>query len=117
MSRIWDESKRAETQRSENSFERRKARRSRHRVALLVYGSDINSNPFHEVAETVDADESGCLVLMEARILRGQRLFIVNTANQDELECRVVRVGKLIHDKSQVALKFLRAAPEFWFDS
>ena len=54
---------------------------------------------------------------MEARVLKRQPLFIVNTANQDELECRVVRVGKLVHGKSQVALKFLRAAPEFWFDS
>ena len=129
MSRIWDELKQAEKQRAQSprsqplrhlqddSVEHRKARRSQPRVSLLVYGSDADKHPFHEETDTLNANEWGCLLLLEAPVVRGQRLFVVNLKNQDERECRVVRLGKLLQGKRQVAVEFLRPAPEFWFDS
>jgi hypothetical protein len=121
VSRIWDELKRAEAQRSgdpqEDVVERRKTKRTQPQVSLFVYGSDANNNPFHEETDTINADEGGCLMLLEASVVKGQRLFVVNTANQDERECRVLRVGKLLRGKRRVAVEFLRSAPEFWFDS
>ena len=129
MSRIWDELKQAEKQRAQSPrsqplrhlqddrVEHRKTRRSQPRVSLLVYGSDVDKHPFHEETDTLNANEEGCLLLLEAPVVRGQRLFVVNLKNQDERECRVVRLGKPLQGKRQVAVEFLRPAPEFWFDS
>ncbi len=75
----------------------------------------MDKQPFHEEADILNANERGCLISLENAVTRGQRLFLVNLTNQDELECRVVRLGKLQHGKRQVALEFLRPAPEFWF--
>lgn len=129
MSRIWDELKQAEKQRTESSrshsarhlpdekANHRKTKRSAPQVLLLVYGSDADKRPFHEQTDTLNANEGGCLISLETPVLRGQRLVVVNLSNQDERECRVVRLGKLVEGKRQVAVEFLRPAPEFWFDS
>ena len=128
MSRIWNALKQAEKQRAQSgssqpagslptdNVNRRKTKRSKPHVSLLVYGSDADKHPFHEETETLNANEGGCLILLETPVLRGQRLFLVNTANQDERECRIVRLGEMLQGKRQVAIEFLRPAPEFWFD-
>ena len=128
MSRIWNALKQAEKQRAQSRgahaagslsaepLNRRKSRRSKPHVSLLVYGSDANKQPFHEESETVNANESGCLLLLETPVARGQRLFLVNTTNQDERECRVIRVGRMQGGQREIAVEFLRPAPEFWFD-
>jgi hypothetical protein len=129
VSRIWNELKQGEKQRpqslrsqpvrdlQDDRVEHRKTKRSQPRVSLLVYGSDVDKHPFHEETDPLNANEEGCLLLLETPIVRGQRLFVVNLRNQDERECRVVRLGKPLRGKRQVAVEFLRPAPEFWFDS
>ena len=128
MSRVWDALKQAEKQRAQSrssqaagslpadSVNRRRTKRSTPPVPLFVYGSDADKHPFHEEIEALNANEGGCLILLETPVVRGQRLFLVNTANQDERECRIVRLGEMLGGKRQVAVEFLRPAPEFWFD-
>lgn len=84
---------------------------------VLVYGLDSEKHPFHEETETMDTSAQGCSLLLETAVARGQRLYLVNTNNQDGQECRVVRMGKPHVGKRQVAVGFLRAAPKFWLDS
>ena len=91
-------------------------RHSQLRVSLFVYGSDVDNQPFHEETYTVNATAAGSLMLLEASVVEGQRLWLVNLSNQDERECRVVLLGKLLPGKREVAVQFLRPAPEFWFD-
>jgi PilZ domain len=129
VSRIWDELKQAEKQRpkspgahqgrdvDEEGVDNRKTKRSQPHVSLIVYGSDVEKRPFHEEADTLDINEEGCLMHLENPVVLGQRLFVVNLSNQDERECRVVRLGNTLGGKRQVAVQFLRPAPEFWFDS
>lgn len=133
MSRIWEALKQAERQRfatgnpapavarssdsPSDQSERRKDLRHSHSVPLLVYGSDADKQPFHEHADTIDANENGCLFPLETVVVRGQRLFLTNTRNQAEQECRVVHVERRIRGKARVGVEFLRPAPHFWHRS
>jgi len=128
VSRMWNEMEPAEKQSQspssepvghspKGSAEHRNSKRSPLQVSLLVYGSAVDNRPFREKTDTLNANEQGCFILLEASVARGQRLCLVNLSNQDERECRVVRLGKLLLGKRQVAVEFLRPAPEFWFDS
>ncbi len=126
MSRIWEALKRAERQRNTagaladshsvkvDETDRRKVLRHNHHVALLIYGLGADHQPFHEVAETVDTNENGCLVVLESEISCGQRLSLTNTRNQAEQEARVVHVGRRTRGKARIGVEFLKPAPEFW---
>ncbi|MGH9716848.1 MAG: PilZ domain-containing protein [Candidatus Acidiferrales bacterium] len=126
MSRVWEALKQAERQRSSsngatdkngasvNVWERRDKSRHSHNVALLVYGSDAEKQPFHEEATTIDVNERGCLIVLESTVSRGQRLFLTNTLNQAEQECRVVHVGRRSQGKARIGVEFVRPCPHFW---
>ena len=130
MSRIWEALKQAERQRSRanerdsgpsrsagrstEDSERRSGLRHPHHATLLVYGSDVDKQPFHEETETLDANDEGCLLALETIVVRGQRLFLTNMRTQAELECRVVHVGQRIKGKTRVGVSFSSPAPEFW---
>ena len=140
MSRIWQALKQAEAERarvvtaqnapsieesesegrsfgpldSSHADERRKGLRHAHDVVVLVYGSGAGKHPFHEECETIDANDRGCLLTLESAVSRGQRLFLTNTGNQAELECRVVYIGRRVEGKARVGIEFLKPSPEFW---
>ena len=134
MSRVWNALKEAERERAHvtqrngienpdkpcekpserDSSGRREGQRPAHRVPLLVYGWDAEEQPFHEEAEAFEINENGSLLWLETRVARGQRLFLINMRNQAEQECRVVTVGKRVHSKARVAIRFSRPAPHFW---
>jgi hypothetical protein len=94
--------------------ERRKGLRHAHEVTLLIYGQDDDRQPFHEESETIDANENGCLLTLESAVSKGQRLFLTNTRNQAEQECRVVYIGKRTAGKTRVGVEFLKPSPQFW---
>jgi hypothetical protein len=130
LSRIWDALKSAERLRSRegagdsvleqssghvpDGSNRRKGLRHTHHAPLLVYGSDADRQPFHEEAETLDANSDGCLLMLETEVAPGQRLFLTNTRTQAEQEGRVVHLGKRVDGKARVGVTFLAPAPEFW---
>ena len=130
MSRVWNALKEAERERSHvtqrngiespdkpserESPERREGQRPVRRVLLLVYGWDAKEQPFHEEAEAFEINENGSLLWLETRVARGQRLFLTNTRNQAEQECRAITIGKRVDGKARVAIQFSRPAPHFW---
>jgi len=96
-----------------NRPDRRKSRRREQRVPLLIYGSDPEKQPFHEEADTLDVNDSGCSLALESEVMPEQRLYLINARNQ-ALECRVVQVGKRIRGKARVALELVEPSPHFW---
>jgi len=130
LSRIWEALKQAERQRARGSgrdaassrpthrgvedSDRRSDLRHPHQATLLVYGSDVDKQPFHEETETLDANDEGCLLALETVVVRGQRLFLTNMRTQAELECRVVHVGQRIKGKARVGVSFSSPTPDFW---
>lgn len=126
MSRIWEAIKQAERQRSLSRLggrgekpvplvpDRRRILRHGYSVQVLVYGSDVEKQPFHEQAETVDANKDGCLLALESIVARGQRLFLINMRNQAEQECRVAHVGERAQGRARVGIEFVHPASYFW---
>jgi len=134
VSRIWDALKEAQQEKARDArespvaaapkpgqnpsaadpAERRESSRRIHRVSLLVYGRDVDQQPFHEEAYTLEVNDAGCLVSLEASVAPGQHLFLTNTRNQAEEECRVITVGKRVRNRTRVSLKLNRPAPGFW---
>ena len=124
MSRIWEAIKQARLERSQRRSrgsaarrpqgERRANSRRAHEAELLVYGSGDDAQPFHEGAPTVDASDTGCLLMLETPVAPGQRLFLTNATNQAEQECRVVHVSEREHGKIRVGVEFRQAAHHFW---
>ncbi|MGC2330668.1 MAG: hypothetical protein WA581_04395 [Candidatus Acidiferrales bacterium] len=133
MSRIWDALKQAQQERSRErsapaddatdaidstaASDQRKGLRHPHVVPVLVYGSGLDKQPFHEQVDTIDAGESGCLLVIETPVVRGQRLFLTNTRTQAEQECRVVHARALTSGKTRIGLVFCAPSPNFWLRS
>jgi PilZ domain len=99
---------------AKDTFDRRREQRREHRVPLLIYGSDFDKEPFHEQADTVDANQDGCGLILETPVARGQRLCLTNPRNQFDQECRVVYVGEPALGKFRVGVAFPVPAPQFW---
>ncbi len=125
MSQVWEALRQIERGRSgakaasktenlPNGRDRRDKFRHLHRVPLLVYGSDVEKQPFHEEVFTIDANENGCLIAIESTVSHGQRLFLTNTINQAEQECRVVHIGRRTRGKMRVGVAFIHPASRFW---
>jgi hypothetical protein len=120
LSRIWEALRQAQRQRSRavsrprNDVDRRKGLRHPYTALVLVYGSDPNKQPFHEEAETINASQNGCLLTLETPVARGQHLFLANTRNQAEHECRVVHVSRRTRGKFRIGVVFPVPAPHFW---
>ena|ERR1700679_1865552 len=125
MSRIWEAIKQARWQRSqedanatsprrERGQERRAAFRHAHQAEILLYGLDADKQPFHEEVATIDANDNGCLLVSETVMTPGQRLFLTNTRNQAEQECRVVHVSGRLRGKVRVGVEFSQPAHHFW---
>jgi hypothetical protein len=126
MSRITDSLKEGEPEcvgshpeehSKKDSINRRDTKRAKHQVPLLVSGSDADKQPFRERTDTLDANDGGCLLPLAISVVRGQRLLLVNMRNQDERECRVIRLRKRARGKTEVGVEFLCPAPEFWDES
>jgi hypothetical protein len=123
VSRIWEALKRAQQLRSRagasatSDLDRRRSPRQDQAVPVLVYGSGADKQPFHEGAETINAGETGCLLALETAVARGQRLYLTNTCNQAEQECRVVHVSKRGRSKARIGVAFPGPVPEFWQSS
>jgi PilZ domain len=125
MSRIWEAIKQARWQRARNDAaadstrregerERRSAFRHVHQAEILLYGLDGDRQPFHEEVATIDASDHGCLLVSETAMTPGQRLFLTNTRNHAEQECRVVHVSGRLRGKIRVGVQFSQAAHHFW---
>jgi hypothetical protein len=130
MSRIWEAIKQARLERSQEKdataapdgqaagpLERRSRLRHAHQADLLVYGSGEDKQPFHEEGATVDASDYGCRLVLDTAVAPGQRLFLTNTGNQAEQECRVVHVSHREHGKIRVGVEFSQSARNFWNSS
>jgi len=130
LSRIWEALKQAQQERSRErsappqdvtdppaDSDHRKGLRHPHIVAVLVYGSAPDKQPFHEEVNTIDVGEHGCLLAIETPVVRGQRLFLTNTRTQAEQECRVVHACTLGSGKTRVGLVFCSPSPNFWIRS
>jgi hypothetical protein len=126
VSRIWnpirepDEQihENAEKEAARNEHELAPDRRSSERLWLyspvLVYGHTVENLPFHEGTEALRANARGGLITLITPVRPGQRLLIINKANEKEIECNVVSQPSKYLERAAVVVGFLQPAADFW---
>jgi hypothetical protein len=126
VSRIWDALKAAEQHRARaierknvvqlqtHRGDRRHSKRAEANIPVFVYGSNSYRQPFHEEAFTLDLNDGGCLLSIAVEVVAGQRLYLTNTENQAERECRVIHVSKRMQGRVHIGVGFGQPDPEFW---
>jgi hypothetical protein len=92
---------------------RRGARQPR-RVALLVEGWTQDGKSFLEEATTLLVNGNGGLVTLAASVALGQKLRVVNKANQRSQQCRVAYIGPQPDGKAKVGFALGQPDDDFW---
>jgi hypothetical protein len=109
LSKIFEALKRAELAQPE----RRRASRIPVHVPLLVYGY-TGETPFHEDACSVEVNARGGLISMQTAPRPGQKLLVVNEANETTQQCVVLSIRIRRELGFDVAFEFLTPMPQFW---
>ncbi len=99
---------------SESSGSERR-RTQRVQIAMPVIVRCRDSKPaFEEKTQTISVNANGCLIRLQAAVVRTQKLFLVNPQTTEELPCTVMFLGKKDGGKTEVGIEFAEASPLFW---
>jgi hypothetical protein len=74
----------------------------------------VDKEVFQEETFTFSVSAHGGLVALAAKVQLGQMLFLKNLRTQDELEGRVVRLGRPHGGLAPVGVEFVQPASGFW---
>ncbi len=89
--------------------DRRRSPRLTWDVGLIVRGESFSEKTF-----TISINQHGALLLLEAKVVIGQKIFLWNPLTTNEVESKVVRFGSEYAGLAQVAVEFLVPSTEFW---
>jgi len=70
--------------------------------------------PFEEHTHTLVVNVHGALILLAAKVVKGQRLLVTLRTARETQVCRVVNFGPTKEDKTQIGIEFLNPSPDFW---
>jgi hypothetical protein len=93
--------------------ERRRTQRVQISMPVIVRSKDGKA-AFEEKTQTISVNANGCLVKLQAAVIRAQHVFLVNPNTTEELPCTVMFIGKKDAGKFEVGLEFSEASPLFW---
>lgn len=96
-----------------SSSDRRRTQRVHIAMPIIVRCPDAKP-PFEEKTHTVSVNANGCLLRLQAPVVRTQRLLLVNPQTTEELPCTVMFLGKKDAGKTEVGIEFAEASPLFW---
>jgi hypothetical protein len=85
-------------------------------IPMFVYGYRSGNIPFHEEARTIAIDSHGGLICMQTAVEPGQRLFVINEANERTQECAVVYADAYMGNVIAVEIEFSTPMSQFWHD-
>jgi hypothetical protein len=95
------------------------SRRRSQRVILTVAVTVRNEGgprdaSFEEETHTVVVNLHGALIVLRAKVAKGQMLWVKNRATKEEQMCRVATIAPVSGDKPQIGVEFLKPSPDFW---
>lgn len=93
--------------------ERRRTQRVQIAMPVIVRCKEAKS-PIEEKTHTISVNANGCLIRLQAQVIRTQKIFLVNPNTTEELPCTVIFLGKKDAGKTEVGLEFSEASPLFW---
>ena len=91
----------------------RRTQRVHIQMAVIVRGTS-KGKPFEEETKTTTVNANGCLVSLDAPVMRGQQVSVVNSKTVEELMCNVAFISENKGSKSEVGLEFTEPSPLFW---
>jgi hypothetical protein len=83
-------------------------------VPVRVYGRTPENRPFRDVTEANTVSAHGGLLVLAAKVQRGQTLLLVNAITEEERECRVVYVESKLWGKRKIGVEFTNNSGDFW---
>ena len=75
---------------------------------VLVYGCDVNDNPFLDEAPIHSLNAQGGVLVLSANVRRGQTILLVNAAAQQDRKARILYVGPYYGGRRKTAFEFVR---------
>jgi hypothetical protein len=94
---------------------RRRSQRVFLNVRVIVRVEEgLNDSNFEEETHTMIVNAHGALILLAARVTKGQKLRMTNRATKAEQICRVASLGPKTDGKTQVGIEFVKPSPDFW---
>lgn len=103
-----------ETGQTEVQRERRRSKRLLVEVSLLVWGEDVEGQPFQEETFSISISAHGGLIVLGASVARGQKLNLANLQTKEETQASVTGLGASYGGLAEVAFEFSHPAPKFW---
>jgi hypothetical protein len=102
------------TQGTSNSS-RRRSQRVILTLAITVRSEGATPDTsFAEETHTLVVNLHGALIILAAKVSKGQLLRMTNRATQKEQSCRVATLGPTSGGKTQIGVEFLQPSPDFW---
>jgi hypothetical protein len=98
----------------------RESNRRRSQRVVLALGitvasaSEGRNAAFQEETQTLIVNAHGALILLAAKVEKGQLLHMKNRATREEQTCKVVFVGPVANGKTQIGIEFTSPSPEYW---
>ena len=93
-------------------------RRSQRVILSLAVTVRTEAGPrdksFEEETHTLVVNLQGALVVLAAKVAKGQKVWLTNRATHEEKVCRVANVAPGSAGKAQVGIEFLKPSPDFW---
>ena len=99
---------------SVNPMARRRSQRVLMQVAIRVRGNNAQGTAFEEETETLAINAHGALILLQVRLISGNKVMMQHKRTQEEQECQVVFLGPVRSGKSEIGLEFSEPRPSFW---
>ena len=94
---------------------RRRSQRVFLSVRVIVRSENAPPNAsFEEETHTMVVNVHGALILLAARVIKGQKLRMINRVTKAEQLCQVASLGPKSEGKTQVGIEFLKPSPDFW---
>ena len=94
---------------------RRRSQRVFLTVRVIIRSEDSPKNSaFEEETQTMVVNAHGALILLAAKVIKGQKIRLIHRATKVEQVCRVASLGPKTDGRTQVGVEFLKPSPDFW---
>ncbi len=97
-----------------SSSDRRSTKRFFANSPVSVYGYAATDDPFCIQAEALSVNAAGGIITLNAPVLPGQTLLLINERNLKEQQCTVLRHVFTGRQRTGIVIKFPYPLPDFW---
>ncbi len=98
---------------ADSGADKRRTQRVQIAMPVIVRGKSGTQN-FDETTNTVTVNAHGGMLLLQARVGRGDKVMILNPKTTEEMPCTVVFIGQREGTRTQVGVEFAEPSRIFW---